>query len=54
MTPPRNEDHCCANCERIWKLTELKEIADFWARVEPGETVPSGECPDCGALCYPY
>ena len=22
-------------------------------RLEPGSIVPSGECPDCGALCYP-
>jgi len=31
----------------------MDEIHDIWERVEPGEVMPSGECPDCGALCYP-
>lgn len=22
-------------------------------RIDPGGVVPSGECPDCGSLCYP-
>ena len=44
----------CDNCD--WSgelpddaLTEVKDLAD---RLEPGREVPSGECPECGCLCY--
>ncbi len=44
----------CANCGRTFTEEEdLAEISDLWGRVLPGDTMPSGECPDCGALCYP-
>jgi hypothetical protein len=29
------------------------DIPDLLVRVEPGGTVPAGECPTCGALVYP-
>jgi hypothetical protein len=29
------------------------DIPDLLQRIGPGGTVPSGECPDCGALVYP-
>jgi hypothetical protein len=44
----------CGNCD--WKGQpdiELTEIPDLNQRLEPGSTVPSGECPKCAALCYP-
>ena len=45
--------HVCANCGRTFSREEpLQPIERFWQRVEAGEIVPSGQCPDCGALCY--
>src|SRR5215475_4876883 len=41
----------CNNCE--WEgipETGLSEVPDLLERIEPGEIVPSGECPECGAL----
>jgi hypothetical protein len=29
---------------------QFHQITDFFERVSPGETVPVGECPICGAL----
>ena len=43
----------CQNCGIRWDTEALGEIHDFWGRVSPGEPMPSGECPDCGALCQP-
>lgn len=43
----------CGNCG--WKgepTIEFPNIPDLMQRIEPGGTVPSGECPQCGALCY--
>lgn len=31
---------------------DLTMIRDLGERLEPGSVVPSGECPDCDALCY--
>ena len=47
------ELHACDNCESVFEHCDLKEIADYADRVTPGGTAPSGECPLCGALCYP-
>lgn len=47
------ERHECDNCRNSFVATDLKETRDYSQRVDPGGTVPSGECPDCGALCYP-
>ncbi|TSA39703.1 hypothetical protein D4R30_00655 [archaeon] len=40
----------CQNCE--WKGTgvDVNPIQDIYERIEPGETVPAGECPECGCL----
>lgn len=43
----------CDNCQVARPTEDLNEIKDFEQRVEPGGIVPSGECPDCGALAYP-
>lgn len=47
----------CDNCGRIF--TDEREldrvfpdIPGLLERIEPGGTVPAGECPDCGALVY--
>lgn len=43
----------CQDCQAIHPTSELKTIEDYFQRVEPGEPAPSGECPECGALCQP-
>ena len=45
--------HVCDNCQKTWEDEELAEIHDPVERIDPGGVVPSGECPECGALCYP-
>ena len=42
----------CANCDWTGTQSQTELIADFWSRVEPGETIPHGDCPECGAFCY--
>jgi len=43
----------CQDCGKRWSLDELKlDIPDIQQRVAPGEPMPAGECPDCGALCH--
>jgi hypothetical protein len=44
----------CQNCEKEWLNSELKEIdvKHLAERVAPGEPMPQGECPACGALCH--
>jgi hypothetical protein len=46
----------CDNCSTIWNEDELNTIHHQSERTSPGETMPSGECPneDCGALCFPF
>ena len=46
--------HKCGNCGKIHDAIDLGDMEDLHERVEAGNSVPSGECPDCGALCYPY
>jgi hypothetical protein len=43
----------CQDCNWRGPDTELREIKDLYQRVEPGEPMPSGACPECGALCQP-
>jgi hypothetical protein len=47
--------HVCQNCRKEFPESKLQEIGlgGFWERVSPGEIVPSGECPECQALCHP-
>jgi len=42
----------CDNCDWIGSLSELLPIKDIFERVEPGEPMPNGECPECGALVF--
>lgn len=42
----------CLNCEKVHTEETLEEISDLSMRVAPGEPSPSGQCPDCGALCH--
>lgn len=41
----------CGNCGEQWRLNQLVEIKDLLRRLEPGDTVPHGQCPACEALC---
>lgn len=43
----------CDNCDWVGPTTDLNEIQDYFQRVDEGGEVPSGECPECGALAYP-
>jgi hypothetical protein len=43
----------CENCEKIWPDSELSAIEHVHERVATGEPMPSGQCPDCGAVCHP-
>src|SRR5882672_1638237 len=44
----------CANCAKKYRENELVEMTGgFWERHQPGDMVGAGECPDCGALCFP-
>jgi len=45
--------HRCAGCGTLWATDELERIDDLQDRVDPGEIMPSGRCPDCGAPCHP-
>ena len=43
----------CANCGAVWTAAQLAPYHDFWSRVQPGEIILQGDCPACGAFCYP-
>lgn len=53
MKKRTNELTVCDNCEKEWFEEELKVAKDYFERISPGQMVPSGECPACGAFCYP-
>jgi len=46
----------CGNCGRVSDESELRhvfpDIPDLTERIAPGEPVPFGECPGCGALVH--
>jgi hypothetical protein len=43
----------CQNCDREWPDSMLiTPIPDLEQRAAPGEIMPSGECPACGAVCH--
>jgi hypothetical protein len=49
----REDKHSCSDCGRTFTEDQLGETHNIWERVSPGEIMPSGECPKCGALCHP-
>ena len=51
-TQVRDQYARCANCNRLWLTSELPPAQDLSQRAAPNDEV-SGECPDCGALCWP-
>ena len=58
--PQTDDDRLCScndsGCGWSGPVKELgcqfDEITDFFTRVSPGEIVPVGECPECGALAH--
>ena len=43
----------CQDCCGLWDEDDLKlDIPHLYERVAPGEPMPAGECPECGALCH--
>ncbi len=43
----------CGNCAFVtFNLEVLPPIKDLLHRVAPGEPMPAGECPTCGALVH--
>ena len=47
----------CGNCQKIMLSEDelahvFPDIPDLLERISPGEPVPIGECPDCGALVH--
>ena len=46
-------DPChCDNCDWDGIAVQVDPITDVEQRLTPGETVPVGQCPECGALAY--
>lgn len=43
----------CANCGLHTLADNLLPPHDIWSRIQPGEIMPHGDCPDCRAFCYP-
>lgn len=50
----RFELHQCDNCGKVLASENLVTAKNLGMRSSPGGVIPSGECPDCGALCYSY
>lgn len=44
--------HICDHCEWAGPSHGLSVVQDLQSRVKPGETMPAGDCPDCGGLVY--
>jgi hypothetical protein len=42
----------CQNCDLPWNEDSLNPVEDLTMRVAPGELMPAGECPACGAVCH--
>lgn len=42
----------CFDCGHECRAGDLAMIHDIQERIAPGEIVPAGECPQCGALSY--
>lgn len=43
----------CQNCDWTTEDTaDLCQIGDIFQRVQPGDVMPDGECPECGGVCF--
>lgn len=54
LNKPAEGMHKCDDCGQAFAEGALvRPIPGIAQRMDPGGPMPSGECPDCGALCYP-
>jgi hypothetical protein len=54
VNPSSSSSFCeCQDCGKWFPQEDLDFIDDPTLRIEPDEPQPSGQCPDCGALCHP-
>lgn len=48
--------YTCQNCDfktdDEFALVPIEEMDELTQRISPGEPVPAGECPKCGAVCH--
>jgi len=42
----------CKDCDLEMNAWECEAIDDFHKRIKAGETVPAGQCFECGGLVY--
>ncbi len=42
----------CQNCDWRGDPAECRPLQDVLDRVDPGEVMPIGECPECGCVCH--
>jgi hypothetical protein len=47
-----NRTAICWNCDSRYAVNKLDDVCDAHERLEPGEEIPAGQCPECGHLCY--
>lgn len=52
LMPEETQTCVCDNCGWSGPDADTGEIKDVMMRVAPGEIMPVGECPDCGALVH--
>jgi hypothetical protein len=45
--------HRCQDCQKVWAESALDEFEISPERLAPGDIVPTGSCPECGAACQP-
>lgn len=44
--------YACQDCEWTGPEDDLEGLRHGHERVAPGESMPAGECPECGACCH--
>jgi hypothetical protein len=44
----------CENCHWTGDADDCGELQNIHERVEPGEIMPYGECPECGCVCHEH
>lgn len=44
----------CDNCGLVYTDETVHPVKHLEMRVESGGVMPSGQCSECGALCYPF
>lgn len=42
----------CQNCDWRGDPAECRQLRDVFDRVDPGEVMPVGECPECNCACH--